>query len=339
MENEMMTVQLEEMEQLFASILMKNGVSEKEAEETAQVFTCNATDGVLSHSVMRFPRLIRQIQLGIVKSGVLPVCISSRMAVQRSDAGFGLGTTSARLSMERACSLAKEYGIGLVALKNANHWMRGGYYGWQAAQQQMIGICWTNTMPNMPPWGALESTIGNNPCVIAIPRKNGKHVVLDSAMSQFSYGKLEETRLKGQQLPVVGGYDKEGFLTTDPQSIEETGRVVPAGFWKGSALSLVLDMAAALLADGNCTCEIPKDTIRESGLSQMFIAINPEFLGEEHSERIANKVIDSIHASKSIKKGGVVRYPGERVIQDRENARLHGVSLSSQAWQAIKDLA
>ncbi|STM18251.1 2,3-diketo-l-gulonate reductase [Escherichia coli] len=49
--------------------------------------------------------------------------------------------------MDRAIELAADHGIGLVALRNANHWMRGGSYGWQAAEKGYIGICWTNPSP------------------------------------------------------------------------------------------------------------------------------------------------------------------------------------------------
>jgi 3-dehydro-L-gulonate 2-dehydrogenase len=84
--------------------------------------------------------------------------------------------------------------------------MRGGTYGWQAAEAGVIGICWTNTMPNLPPWGGGEPCLGNNPLVIAVPRKGG-HVVLDMAMSQFSYGALESYRSRGEMLPVDGGFD------------------------------------------------------------------------------------------------------------------------------------
>ena len=56
--------------------------------------------------------------------------------------------------------------------------MRGGTYGWQAADAGLIGICWTNTMPNLPPWGAEVPRIGNNPLVVAVPRPDG-HVVLE----------------------------------------------------------------------------------------------------------------------------------------------------------------
>ncbi len=149
---------------------------------------------------------------------------------------------NARLAMKRACELAQEYGVGLVALGNNNHWMRGGSYGWQAADAGMIGICWSNTMPNMPAWGGKNRKIGNNPFIMAIPRSNGNHAVIDCAVSQFSYGKIEEARLKGQQLPVPGGYDSSGNLTTDPGEIEKTWRVLPMGYWKGSGISIALDL-------------------------------------------------------------------------------------------------
>jgi len=34
--------------------------------------------------------------------------------------------------------------------------------------QRMIGICWTNTMQNMPAWGSDEPRLGNGPLFIAI---------------------------------------------------------------------------------------------------------------------------------------------------------------------------
>ena len=32
-----------------------------------------------------------------------------------------------------------------------------------------IGICWSNTAPNMPAWGAKDCRIGNNPLILAVP--------------------------------------------------------------------------------------------------------------------------------------------------------------------------
>ena len=74
----------------------------------------------------------------------------------------------------------------------------------------------------MPAWGAKDCRIGNNPFILAVPRSDGQHVMVDCALSQFSYGKLESTRLAGRQLPVPGGCDEDGQLTTDPAAIEKS---------------------------------------------------------------------------------------------------------------------
>ena len=74
--------------------------------------------------------------------------------MERWDGQRGFGPLNARHAMARAVELAHQFGIGMVALGNNNHWMRGGTYGWQAADAGCIGICWSNTCPNMPAWGA-----------------------------------------------------------------------------------------------------------------------------------------------------------------------------------------
>jgi 3-dehydro-L-gulonate 2-dehydrogenase len=237
--------------------------------------------------------------------------------------------------MERALELSREHGLGCVSLGNTNHWMRGGTYGWQAAEAGRIGICWTNTMPNLPPWGGLDPVIGNNPLVIAVPRAGG-HVVLDMAMSQFSYGALESYRNRGEMLPVDGGFDAEGNLTRDPAAIEGTHRPLPIGYWKGSGLSIVLDMMAAMMAQGKATHQVSADPLFETGISQVFLAMHPEALGPESvRSQIANEIVASLHHCQPAKKGTKVRYPGEQTLRTRaENLQL-GLPVDPAVWAQI----
>jgi hypothetical protein len=79
--------------------------------------------------------------------------VTSLGAIEQWDAQRSIGNLTAKKMMDRAIELASDHGIGLVALRNANHWMRGGSYGWQAAEKGYIGICWTNSIAVMPPWG------------------------------------------------------------------------------------------------------------------------------------------------------------------------------------------
>src|SRR5690625_4660470 len=147
-------------------------------------------------------------------------------------------------------------------------------------------------------WGAKDRRIGNNAIILAIPRKDGP-VVVDMAMSQFSYGKIEKYRMEGKELPVSGGYDSEGNLTKNPKAIEETWRVLPIGYWKGSGLSILLDLIASMLADGNTTNDIGKLGEDEYAISQVFIAISKEKLGNslELEKRVKDRKSTRLNSS------------------------------------------
>ena len=245
-----MRIPFDELKATFEEILKSRGIKEETARISAENFASSSADGVYTHGVNRFPKVISYLERGLINGNGEPERVFSMGAVERWDGHMGLGNVNAKKAMDRACGLASLHGIAMVALKNTSHWMRGGAYGWQAAERGFIGLCWTNSMPNMPPWGGTDPRLGNNPLVIAVPSPDGNHAVIDMAMSQFSYGKIELARLKGETLPVPGGWNKGGALTCDPKEIEESRLVLPMGYWKGSGLSVLLDIAAAVLSGG-----------------------------------------------------------------------------------------
>ena len=230
--------------------MLRLGLAEERAAVCARLFAETTRDGVYTHGLNRFPRFAAQVANGTVDVSAEPTKVAGFGGLERWDGHRGVGNLNALASMERAIALAKEHGIGGVALANTNHWMRGGTYGWQAAEQGLFAICWTNTLANLPAWGATTPTVGNNPLVIAVPRLDG-HVVLDMAMSQFSYGTLAAYSKRGQPLPVDGGFDPAGNLTRDAAAIEASQRALPVGYWKGSGLSLVMDMIGEI---GRASC-------------------------------------------------------------------------------------
>ena len=120
------------------------------------------------------------------------------------------------------------------------------------------------------------------------------------------------------------GCDATGRLTTDPAAVLRSGRPLPIGFWKGSALSLVLDLLAMLLSGGQGSFEIESDPIREAGLSQVFLAIDvSRAWSAESLARRVTSVLEDLARAQPDEKGVGVRYPGERTLQTRaENLRL-----------------
>src|SRR5882762_9992037 len=348
----MLRVSYQDLYDVLLHVLLKLGFEPERARRCAQLFADSNRDGVYSHGLNRLPRFLAMIQSGLINIHAEPELLTSSGPMssrsmssgpmssgpmERWDGKIGPGNLNAWQIMERAIALSREYGIGCVALANTNHWMRGGSSGWQGADAGVIGICWTNTLPNLPPWGATDPRVGNNPLVIAVPRPKG-HVVLDMAMSQFSYGALASYRMRGELLPVEGGFDAEGRLTRDPAAIEASKRPLPIGYWKGSGLALMLDMVGALLSGGCATHQIAADTERETNLSQLFIAVDPSSVDQSGtSVSLADQIVEHLQ-SPPLAAGRQVRYPGERVLQTRKENLAKGIPVELAIWRDVQAL-
>lgn len=331
----MQRIKFEDLKAQFKRVLIKKGADDATADLSAQLMTETSCDGVYSHGVNRFPRVIEYIDKGYIDLKAQPTCTKQMEAFERWDGHLGLGNVNAKLAMDRAIELSHQYGIGAVALGNTNHWLRGGTYGWQAANAGCVGICWTNTQPNMPAWGAKDRRIGNNPFIMSIPREGG-HVVVDMAMAQYSYGQMEATAMRGDMLPVPGGYDEQGNISCDPVAISKTWRVLPIGFWKGSSMSIVLDLVAAVLSGGRSTKRVGDLGSDEYGLSQMLIALDVTAMaGQDYLQDAVNEVLDNIRASERVNPDTPILYPGQKELAVRNDNLQNGIPVDDAVWQRI----
>src|SRR6266487_2920361 len=158
-----MNISYEQLQHQFETILLKHGFEKEKAALCANIFAGNSRDGVHSHGLNRFPTFIQHVKDGLINIHAEPEAISRDGATEHWDGHLAPGMYTATFVMQRAIELAKENSIGCVTVKNTNHWMRGGTYGWQAADAGCVGICATNTIANMPPWGSTAPGLGNNP--------------------------------------------------------------------------------------------------------------------------------------------------------------------------------
>lgn len=328
-------IPFEQISATLKEILVKYGLAEERAHRCALLFAKADLDGVHSHGVNRFFLFLDFIKKGLVNPTKEPVCLSQLGMFERWDGQQGVGNLNADFAMDRAIKLSKEFGISCVTLQNTNHWMRGGNFGWQAVEAGCVGICFTNTNPNMPAWGGSEPKIGNNPLVIAIPREKGP-VVLDMAFSQFAYGKLSIAKAKGEQMPYDAGFDDEGNLTKDPQKILENHLGLPIGLWKGSGLSIMLDLLAAILSGGNSSHEIGKLGY-ETAISQVFMCFDPDKLELiEWIESKSDALIEDLRNSATFGEKSI-RYPGENTLVTRNKNLIYGVPISEELWTKLQN--
>jgi 3-dehydro-L-gulonate 2-dehydrogenase len=329
-------VAFDDLFQTIEQVMQKVGFVPERAKLIAQVLTENSCDGIASHGYNRVLFLADSVQRGSVNVKAEPQPVARFGAWEQWDGQLGPGIINALACTDRAMELAREHSIGCVALRNTNHWLRPGKYGWRAAEAGFAFICWTNTIPNMPSWGGAEPRIGNNPIVLAVPRDSGP-VVLDMAMSQFAFGQLELYRLRNRQLPVPGGYDAEGQLTTDAAAVIESGRPLPIGYWKGSGLSLMLDLLATLMSGGKSSYQLGQQS-HEYGVSQVYLAID---ISRAAPQTVINQIVtDTLDSLKTAELAGdseAVRYPGEHILSTRQENLTNGIPVDREIWEAIQE--
>jgi 3-dehydro-L-gulonate 2-dehydrogenase len=196
----MIRIQYEDMYREFLRVLLSRGIAPARAERCAKLFANTSLDGVYTHGLNRFPKFIDMLDKGVVKAD----------AQAQMEQGFGLpgsverktpglATSTRPQSMSRAVELAKTYTIGCVALRNTNHWMRPGAYGLlSSADSGCIGVCWTNTLPNMPPCGGTQPKIGKQSPCDRHPARRRALAFVDVAMSLFLLRRMETLALQGE---------------------------------------------------------------------------------------------------------------------------------------------
>lgn len=336
----MTRISFEEMKATIKKAFIKAGMPEDRADICAGIHSESTADGVNSHGVNRVERFVEYLSNGWVDAQASPTMVTNLGALEIYNGNLGPGILNAMFAMNRAIELADKNGVGWVSLQNTTHWMRGGTYGWLAAQKGYVGICWTNTERCMPPWGGKAEGIGNNPFVMAVPRKEGP-LVLDMAMSQYSYGKIWGTRDKKQKLPYPGGFDHNGQLTDDPGIISETRRILPMGMWKGSGFAIMLDLISALSSGGLTTAGIDKVGKGSGGGSnQIFIAVNASKINtQEFIDQALAETIAQIKSSAPAKENGEIYFPGEQSMKTRKENMELGIPVDDNVWAKIKELA
>ncbi len=312
----------------------------QDAQRFAEIFAGNSLDGVYSHGMNRYPRYLSDMESGLCDAKVTQAeRVSGLGGLEVWDAHFGVGPLIAQQIAGRAIELARTHGIACVALRNNSHWLRAGRYGLMMADAGMMGLCMTNTCMNLVAYGAKEPSTGNNPITIAIPRRAGS-LVMDMAVSQYAFGKLEIMAQEGGMLDTPCGYDTDGNLTNDPKKIVESGLMTPMALWKGSALSIMIDLMVSMLSLGRTSLAIGTPADGEKGMSQMFVCMNPAaVIDMDKAEAQMERTIAFLNSLEP--KDGVhgVHAPGENLEKTRARNRERGIPVTEDTWQKIVDAA
>jgi len=272
---------------LVAAAYRQRGYSAEEAEAAARFSHLTAWHGIKTHNAIKALHLDEHFgsKAGGCKPGAKIEKLPTKFkAVQKWNANRKLGQATAFEAMDAAMKLADEFGVGVVAVDNAFHYLWGGGYVIDAAKKGYIAYtsC-TAALAEVVPFGGKFPTLGTNPHSWGFPTQDliGFPICIDWATSTVAMGRVQQFLREGKQLPAGSGVDKDGNETTDPAKIVA---LMPFGQHKGYGLSLIDELYAAYIGGSLPTLRNRWDKVTpgEKGTCCFFFqCIRPEAISAE----------------------------------------------------------
>lgn len=245
-----MNVSLGQLKNAMMDLLIAVGVPATHATAVAGVYMEATLLGTGHHDIHLFPERIRKIELGKINPQGTIALIHCNKAIENYDGANGLGELHAYLAAKRAIELAKEYGVGVCAVRNSNHNLRNGPYTEMMAAEGMLGYMLTKAGPTMGAPGRREKVCGAIPQGFAAPYSNGDFLAFDACLSYATNSLLEDCILKERKIPKHWAVNAAGEPTDDPQEVVNGGSRQPIGAHKGFGLSLAGEILTGILSEG-----------------------------------------------------------------------------------------
>ena len=323
------------------AVLESEGVPADDARLLAGCLVEAELWGHPSHGLLRLSWYVARIRTGVVDPAANAETVVDRGAVAVLDGHEGLGHVLTAHAAIEAVRRAKEQGVGVVAVRNSNHFGMAAHFTRMIAEQGCVGIITTNGSPAMAPWGGRAKAVGANPWSIATPAGEHGVTVMDVANVNAARGKIYAARERGGSIPEGWALDAAGRPTTDPAAAID-GVILPMAGHKGYAISFMMDVLSGVLTGSSFATGVsgPQQAERRSGSGHLVLAIDiaavadPGSFGERMEALIAE--MKAVPLAEGFEE---IFFPGE--LEDRSRARTEreGIELPDKTVEALEQLA
>jgi ureidoglycolate dehydrogenase (NAD+) len=290
--------------------------------------------GVHSHGALRVGIYVDRLRAGSINPGAELRILRDSGAVVVADAQAGPGIAMAARAMDLAIARSQTHGIAAVSVRNANHCGMLGFFAMRALPAGAVGVAASNGDSLVAPWGARAKFLGTNPLAVAVPAREEPPVVLDMATSVVAHGRVKGAADRGEAIPSDWAVDAAGRPTTDPL-LALAGALLPFGGFKGSGISILIDLLAGLLPGGRSGPEIVPlyQRLNEpQGIGQLFIALHvAAFDSLDAFTRRVDETVRKIRALPPAAGSARVILPGELEHLRAQDYQARGIPLPSDA--------
>lgn len=341
---------LETLEKFCADVFETFGFSDDESRQINDVLLTADLYGIESHGMQRMVRYHKGIEKGQIHLDAKPEVVFETPVSAVIDGHAGMGQLIGIFAMNKAIEKAESAGIGIVSVRNSNHYGIAGYYAQMASKRGLIGLSCTNSEAIMVPTFGREAMIGTNPIAIAAPAEPYPFL-FDASTSVVTRGKLEMYNKMGKPLPEGWALDETGAPSTEAPRVlanivgKKGGGIMPLGgsteelgSHKGYGNGLIAELFSSILSLGVTSdqcCTFPDKT----GICHGFAAINPAAFGDADAIRDHfSEYLRKLRESQKAEGAERIYTHGEKEIFAEADRRENGIPVNDGTMIELKNL-
>ncbi len=336
---EEVVVSHDSLRELACELLTKAGLPPDDAWLTADSLVAANLRAVDSHGVQLIPPYVAQILANNIKAGVRGEVASEDGACMVYDAQHGVGQVTANECCKHVIRMAKQFGMGSVTAREANHFGAAAYWAQILSREGLMGMVFCNATPLVAPWQGRDARFGTNPICVSLPGPN--LWLLDMATTTVAMNRIYEAQASGDpEVPVGWALNAEGEPTTSTAEAVK-GSPMPLGGYKGSGLSFLIEILCSVLSGGAMSTQVGGLRVMDRPIrtSQFFMALDvARFMPlDEFTERMTF-LVNLVKASRPAKGYDEVLVAGEPEWRAEAERLANGIPIAAPIWRSLHDL-
>lgn len=344
------TWSIDTLERFCADVFEAFGFNKEEGAYISDVLLTADLYGIESHGMQRMVRYHKGIEKGQIHLDTKPEVVFESPVSAVIDGHSGMGQLIGVYAMNKAIEKAKASGVGIVSVRNSNHYGIAGFYAQMASKQGLIGFSCTNSEAIMVPTFSRQAMIGSNPIAVAVPA-DPYPFLYDASTTVVTRGKLEMYNKMGKPLPDGWALDENGAPCNEAPRVlsnivnKTGGGIMPLGGstetlggHKGYGYGMIVELFSSILSMGvtsNECCTFPDKT----GICHGFAAIDPAAFGDaEAIKKHFSEYLEALRTSPHAEGAEHIYTHGEKEVLAEADRRKNGIPVNDGTMVELLDL-